>query len=244
MIFANTALRAELAHYTQATRIPAFLDKGRLAEIDSVTLDQVLSAHFRPTEFETAINQQFLKGYSPERLPELLDWVRSPTAAKLSALEQRAYSPGSREALVDFAGALTNTPPPESRLLLVHRIYEASRLCDTEVETTIALVYTTAEAIGPALPKEKRYGPNELDKALGTVKSRYRSVMKNARIVQYLFAFQSATDEELEQYAGFLESDGGKWLAAIVDKGFFDATESISRQLREEIPRRVKSRQH
>jgi hypothetical protein len=64
--------------------------------------------------------------------------------------------------------------------------------------------------------------------------------MKNARIVRYLFAFQPVPDEELEQYAGFLESDNGKWLISLVDKGFFDATASISRGLRADIPRNVK----
>ena len=36
--------------------------------------------------------------------------------------------------------------------MLIHRIYDAARTCDMEVEATIALVYTTAQAIGPALP--------------------------------------------------------------------------------------------
>jgi hypothetical protein len=111
-----------------------------------------------------------------------------------------------------------------------------------EVETTIALVHTVAQAIGPALPKEKRYGAAELDRALGAVKSKYRSIMKNARIVRYLFAYQTASDAELGQYVQFLESESGKWLVSLVDKGFYDATESISRNLRADIPRNVKAK--
>jgi hypothetical protein len=113
-----------------------------------------------------------------------------------------------------------------------------------EVEAAIALVHTTAQAISPALPKEKRYSANELDRALGSVKSRYRAVMKNARIVQSLFAYQSASDTELEQYANLLESDSGEWLISAIDKGFFNATGSISRRLQAEIQRNVKPRQH
>jgi len=128
------------------------------------------------------------------------------------------------------------------RLVLIHRLYEALRTCDMEVETTIALVHAVAQAIGPALPKEKRYSATELDRALGAVKSRYRSIMKNARIVHYLFAYQEVSDEELDQYVTFLETENGKWLIALVDKGFFDAAESISRGLRTDIPRKVKPR--
>ena len=109
-----------------------------------------------------------------------------------------------------------------------------------EVETTLALVHTVAQAISPALPKEKRYSAAELDRALGAVKSRYRAVMRNARIVHYLFAYQSASDEELERYVNFVESDDGKWLISLVDKAFLDATESISQGLVTDIAHKVK----
>jgi hypothetical protein len=240
----GSGLRAELANYTQSTRLAAFLDKGRLAEIDSTVLDRILSKQFQASAFLSAIRGEMGKNYSGDRLTGVIEWVQSPVARKLAEAEQRAYSPVSRQALVEFADTLTKTPPPEARLLLVHRIYNATRICDLEVEATIALVYTTAQAIDPALPKEKRYSSNELDRALGGVKSRYRSVMKNARIVHLLFAYQSASDAELEQYAAFLESDSGMWLISAIDKGFFTATESISEKLREEIHRQVKARQH
>jgi hypothetical protein len=235
-------LRSAIANYTQTTRLLSFIDKGRLAEIDVPTLERVVGEQFQPGPFYQAIGDRLRKGYTPERVPALSEWLHSPLARKLADLEQRAYSPDSRDKLVEYAGSLSTTPPPQPRLLLVHRLYEATRTCDMEVEATIALVHTTAQAISPALPKEKRYGANELDRALGGVKSRYRSVMRNAKLVQYLFAFQSTSDAELEQYAGFLESDNGKWLISAVDKGFFDATGSISRQLRAEIPRNLKAK--
>jgi hypothetical protein len=247
--FVNTvldgfALRPWIANYIQTTRLLSFLDKGRLAEIDVPALELVLSRQFQPDAFYPAIGDQLRKNYAPERLPTLVEWLHSPAARKFAELEERAYSPESRQALVDFAGSLSKTPPPEARLLLIHRLYDALRTCDMEVEATIALVHTTAQAIGPALPREKRYGARELDRALGSVKSRYRGIMKNARLVHYLFAYQEASDAELEQYVNFLESDSGKWLISAMDKGFFEATESISRRLREEIPLNVKSRQH
>jgi hypothetical protein len=233
-------LRSAIAKYTQTTRLLSFLDKGRLAEIDLPVLERVVAEQFQPGPFYKAIGDQLHKGYSPERLPALTEWLHSPLARKLADLDQRSYAPESRQELVDFASSLSITPPPQPRLLLIHRLYESSRICDMEVEATIALVHTTAQAISPVLPKEKRYGANELDRALGGVKSRYRSVMRNAKLVQFLFAFQSASDAELEQYAGFLESDEGKWLISTIDKGFFDATGSISRRLQAEIQRNLK----
>ena len=243
--FVNSALdglglRSAIANYTQTTRLLSFLDKGRLAEIDVPVLERVVAAQFQPDPFYKAVGDQLHKGFSPERLPALTEWLHSPLASKLADLEARAYAPESRQELVDFASSLSTTPPPKPRLLLIHRLYESNRISDMEVEATIALVHTTAQAISPILPKEKRYSASELDRALGGVKSRYRSVIRNAKLVQYLFAFQSASDAELEQYAGFLESDEGKWLISAIDKGFFDATGSISRRLQAEIQRNLK----
>jgi hypothetical protein len=235
-------LRSAIVNYTSTTRLLSFLDKGRLAEIDVPVLERILGEQFQPGPFYAAIGDELHKGYSPERLPALAEWLHSPLARKLADLERRAYDPESRQELVEFAGSLSTTPPPQPRLLLIHRLYEATRTSDMEVEATIALVHTTAQAISPILPKEKRYGANELDRALGGVKSRYRSVMRNAKLVQLLFAYQSASDSELEQYAGFLESDNGKWLISTIDKGFFDATGSISRRLQVDIQRDLKAR--
>jgi hypothetical protein len=236
----DSGLRASLANYTHTTHLLAFLDKNRMAEIDAPTLDRVLSEWFQPGAFYIAIGGQVRKNYSLEQLPAVVEWLRSPATTKLAALERRALSPDAHEELVAFAGGLRAAPPSQPRLVLVHRLYDSLRTCDMEVETTIALVHTVAQAISPALPKEKRYSAAELDRALGGVKSRYRSIMRNARIVHYLFAYQSASDEELEQYVAFLESASGKWLISLIDKGFYDATESIARGLRADIPRNIK----
>jgi hypothetical protein len=236
----GSGLRSSLANYTQSTHLLTFLDKGRLAEIELPSLERVLSEQFQPAAFYAAIGGQLRENYSPERSAAIAGWLRSAATAKLASLESQTFGPKARDDLVAFAGGLGASPPTQPRLVLIHRIYDALRICDMEVEATIALVHTLAQAIGPVLPKEKRYSAAELDRALGAVKSRYRALMKNARIVHYLFAYRTASDEELEQYVNFLESENGRWLISLIDKGFYDTTETISRNLKAEIPRKVK----
>jgi hypothetical protein len=238
----RSGLSAALTSYTRTTRLVAFLDKTRLAEIDGAALEGALAEQFQGSAFLTAIGNQLRSNSNPARLATLLEWLGSPASGKLADLERRALLPESRDELVTFADGLRKAPPTESRLLLVHRLYDSLKTCDMEVESTIALVHTVALAIGPALPKEKRYSAVELDRALGAVKSRYRSIMRNARIVHYLFAYQSASDEELEQFVSFLESESGKWFVGLVDKGFYEATEAISRGLSDQIPRTVRAK--
>src|SRR5260370_29253743 len=131
-------LRPAIANYTQTTHLLAFLDKGRLAEIDVPALERVLDKQFQPRPFYTAIGDQLRKSYSPERLPALTEWMRSPVAQKLAGRLRLAYSAESRPELVAFASPLSKTPAPQPRLLLIHRLFDASRLSDMEIERTIA----------------------------------------------------------------------------------------------------------
>jgi hypothetical protein len=109
----GSCLRAELASYTQATRISAFLDKGRLALLDAAALDRVIAEQFQPEAFLTAIGARIRQSDSAGQLPAVLEWFQSAEARKLAGLEQRAYSPVSRQSLVEYAGTLTATPRPK-----------------------------------------------------------------------------------------------------------------------------------
>src|SRR5579864_3673928 len=79
-------LRSAIVSYTKTTRLLSFLDKGRLAEIDVPVLERVLAKQFQPGPFYMAIGAQLDKGYSPERLPALTEWLHSPLARKLADL--------------------------------------------------------------------------------------------------------------------------------------------------------------
>jgi hypothetical protein len=93
-------LRPAISNYTQTTHLLSFLDKGRLAEIDVPALERVLDKQFQPGPYYTAIGVQLLKSYSPERLPALIEWMRSPVAQKLADRLRLAYSADSRPELV------------------------------------------------------------------------------------------------------------------------------------------------
>jgi len=239
----GSGLRANLTRYVQTTHLVSFLDKGRLAEIEVPLVERALAVLFRTDTFSRAIAEQMRRSQSPERLKTLVEWLQSPLTRKIVELESRALEPEAHEELVAFAASLRSAPPPESRLRLIHRLFDATQTCGMEVDTTIGLVKAVAQAIGPALPEEKRYTAAELNRALGAVKPRYTSIMKNARLVHYLFALQTVADEEVEQHVSFLESEDGKWFAEIVRRGFSDATGAISRNLRAEILHQIKLKQ-
>src|SRR5262249_3945228 len=146
----GSGLRSSLANYVESTNLLSFIDKTRLAEIEAPALERVVSRRFRAEAFQRAIAGQLRRSYSPERVPAVVEWLHSPATTRLAILERKAYSPAARDDLVKYAGGLSSSPPAQQRLELIHRIYDSLRTCDMEVETTIALVHTIAQSIGPA----------------------------------------------------------------------------------------------
>ncbi|MGH9720965.1 MAG: hypothetical protein ACRD8O_12185 [Bryobacteraceae bacterium] len=238
-LLSQTGVEAGIAQFVRSSLLLSFLDKTRLAAIDQSALRAAVSEHFRAELFSQSIADQFKRSYAPEPYAALPPWVASPAAQRMGALAARAASAEAHKEISEFAAALKNDPPSQERLVLLHRLYDAVKLCEIEVETTMAVVRAIAAAINPVLPAAKRFGEGDLDTALAAVRPQYQAVMKNARLVQYLFAFREVDDAQLEEYVKFWESETGVWVTVIFDKGFRQATETVSRNLVRDIPARL-----
>jgi hypothetical protein len=236
-ILDRSGAASQIALYVRATNFLSFLDKGRLAAIDSAAVRSVIAKHFQVSAYHRAIASRLTAG-QPAELP---NWLDAPQAAKLSEMTKIASTAAARDELVAYASGLRENPPPQERLLLIHRLHEATRSTNVELESTIAAVRAIAETINPALPADKRFQRSDLDQALASVRSTLEPILKNARIVHYLFTFRAAADDELEQYVRFWESPSGQWLRAAIEAGFGDATRQMGGRLKAEIPSRLKT---
>jgi hypothetical protein len=238
-VLERSALRSQLTQFVRSSYALSFLDKKRLAAVDEGALAQIFHQQFRSEAFYSAVEISLKKESEAGPMRELGTWLESPLTGHMEDLLGHAADPEAREEIVAFADGLRKSPPTQARLILVHRLYEATSSCDMEVEATLATVRALAEALNPILPAASQFSESDLNQALKTVKAAYQPVMKNAKFVQYLFAFRSVSDEELEQYVAGWESDAGRWWTRVQRDGFASATRTIAANLKIAIPRRL-----
>jgi hypothetical protein len=231
----------EITMYVQRTNLMSFLDRNRLAKIDQNLLKQVVASHFQPKGIEQAVTAKLAASYNPSLMPKLMVWLRSENTEKVEAALENASREEARRDLVTFAGKITENPPPRERLLLIHRLYDATLSAEREVGTTMTLVRALASAMNPLLPKDLRFQAADLDQSLKTVEAKYLPVMKNARMVHLLFAFRHLPDSDLEPYVLFWESETGKWLTRNIDAGYSEAGGQISGRLIQDLPGRIRN---
>ncbi len=239
-VLEESGMRQEVEQYVRTTSLLAFLDKSRLEELDTQALVAILGRTFNAPPLLRALSGQFRSQMTTERNEALVEWLRSPVARTMAALERQAAGPDARERLLAFAGGLKASPPSQTRLELIHRLFNATEASDVEVDTTMTIVKSLAEALNPSLPPAKRFRKEDLERALENVKATYLGVMKNARIVQYLFVFQSATDQDLEQYVKFWEAESGNWLSGVRKRGFEAGARVVAKSLAAEIDRKAR----
>lgn len=232
-----SALKSQIAQFVRVNYVMSFLDKKRLSSVDLGVLGEVFHKHFRPGLFQWPVQALLQKEAQTPEAVLLSEWLNDPVTLRMEGLVREAAAPSAHGRLVEYAAKMRKSPPSQERLHLIHRLYAATQACDIEVETTLAAVRALAESLNPLLPEDSQFGGAELARALQDVRKAYQPVMKNAKLVHYLFALEPATNEELEEYVKGWESAGGRWWVAIQRKAFASGTRTLAVNLRSAVPK-------
>ncbi len=227
----RTGIVAEMERFLETTNPTSFLDKTRLAQIDTAKLRTIVARHWQPSVIRDHIAQRVAAGYDPAKMTAMMKWVQSPVALKTELAVTVISGPERRRQLSEFAEGLRASPPERARLEWIHRLHAAQQVTPAEVAFTMAVVRETALALNPSLPAGMRFTPKDLDPALLQVKQTYEPVMINAAIVYLLFLFRDFPEEQLKQLTEFWESEPGKWLAGAVTQGLESASLAVGKRI-------------
>jgi len=143
-------------------------------------------------------------------MQEVLGWLRSPLGQKITALETAAATPEGVREVKAFGARVQGNPPPQRRLNLIQRLDASTGASKKQVDVTLFLLLQTFTAMDQVLPKEKRIGAAMISKQMESSRSEMIRSAKQEILVGYLYTYQSLSDEELERYVAFAESDSGK----------------------------------
>ncbi len=160
-----------------------------------------------------SLKKAFRKRFSREHANESIKWFSSRTGRKILKAETEAISAENEKEREKFAKGVMNTPPGESRLLVVERIEAAGALSPNIKSLYLAYV----EAMFPFndLLRGKR-----LVKVVRMLKDEIIEPIREQVLHQKLFAYRNINVEELKSYASFLESLAGRWFVGSVLQGF------------------------
>jgi hypothetical protein len=183
---------------------------------------KILGDAFRPDVLYGAVRAAFRGNYEPQRMSIVIGQLRTPLFRKVAALEVAASEPGAKQDLERFALGLQGDIPRPARVALVQRHEASMRSAELQIEMGVVAFRAVSRSLEPLLPSEKRPTARETDSAERSLRAQQDNLVR-AALVRWLYTFRSLSDEELNEYVAFSETDAGRWFVATQRKGLLDA---------------------
>jgi len=208
----RSGLKVQLESLSAGVRVQFLLGQGRLSGEDRLTIDRIVSQRFSAGSLYARMRLEFEKNLESARLAKALEWYDSPLGKRITGLELASLIPDGGPA-PDFE----NVRPSERRLDLLRRLDSGGGASDTTVDVTMAIVGSLTRAFQPALPAVARLSRGQLEHELTQVRNLTLERIRRACLLNMLSAYRDLTDDELEQYVRFVESEGGQWYMSVMN---------------------------
>ncbi|MDA2912413.1 hypothetical protein MYX77_00375 [Acidobacteriia bacterium AH_259_A11_L15] len=165
-----------------------------------------------------------------DRLRAVVEWLRSPSAREITEVEVENSGPDAMQGFQSFAARIRQNPPPQQRVALMRRFQRASRALEQALETDMVTFQGIIEAASRGLPPGRRPTAEQRQRLLAEMRAQL-----DVQIDQYgptilLYNYQEASDEALEDYVIFLESDVGQWYVNITNRAMLSAMSAAARR--------------
>lgn len=178
-------------------------------EAERVLMNALVGA-WDPVATRASVEAYIQGASSPEEIGHLLDWKVTPLAKKVMAAEMESYQPEFEVELRHYTENLQNNPPDEQRDAAVDRLVKSAHLSELMVESSVQPSLALALVLLGAGMIDSKEALGDLHRDLEAMREKLSPQMeKQARQMSY-YIYRNITDDELNRYAAYYETDLGK----------------------------------
>jgi hypothetical protein len=210
----RSGLRAQLEALAGGIRAQLVTTRARRDSRDRVMIDRIAARHFDAELLYARIRLQFGRGVDGAKLDAALAWYRSPLGGRITRHEVEAIT--AERALVPL--------PTEERIELVQRLDERGGASETALDIAMSLVRSLTRAAEPFRPAHLRLTAGQLEDRMARTRTEVLAPIRITCLQNMLFAYRELDDQELAEYARFVESPAGQWYVATMNQALVDAT--------------------
>ncbi|MGH8728400.1 MAG: DUF2059 domain-containing protein [Burkholderiales bacterium] len=230
----------------QIAQIPAGIllgleqQKGALPEEIHNGLRDAMSRAYSAKFIETKVASAIRDRLDEKVMAETLVWLQSDLGKKITALEGEASSPEGYLAIQDYAQQLQRNPPPPNRLKLAQEMDEATSATDVAVSVIEAGELGVALGLDSLRPADEQLGLDKLMENISQERGSLTAGMRDLNIVGFLYMYRTLSDEELDSYLKFLQSDPGVKYQEAVTAGLKEALLEAAVETARALPETIK----
>jgi hypothetical protein len=178
-----------------------------------LTIADVFRKAFSVEKLGRGMKLDFLESCNPEMLKAVIAGLTNPLGTKMRKLEVAGENAQDSPEMAAYADGLSRVPPPQARVVLILRIDTSLGISDFAIETTLAGVKGMASAFG---------GTPINANVESSMKAQVAEPIRKSTLINLLFTYRDASDEELAQYVALNETAPFKQFNSSFRKAFLD----------------------
>lgn len=175
------------------------------------------------------------KNMNQKLLRNVLHWLETPLARKVTKAENEASSAEAQAELLRYLADLQTNSLPSERIALIQNMVKKGKFVEHNVNLAISVMEGMLHSFYVALPEDKKPPKKEIDKIISQMKPVLEKVMRQQTILSSLYTYRNISNDELEQYIKFLTSKNGvefydiaiKAVSYTLNQTFIDIDEKI-----------------
>jgi|GEM_PF-2938260 len=168
----------------------------------------------------------FSKNFEATHLSETIAWMESPVGKRIRAMEDFADSPEGEEAMMAYIQTLKENPPDSVRSEKIFTLFEEKGVKKIITNMMTGMMSSSERIVNRSLPEESRMTPEQLREAEEEMSQFVALSTEMGVVMLSMFMYKDATDEDLEKFFAFYNTDAGNWIANAELNAFIGMVES------------------
>ena len=206
---------------------------GQVPPMVADSIGFLVSNSFRAADIEQRVVANLEAALTPEQLEEVHGWYQTPVAGKIAEAEIAASAPAAWPEIRSRAEDLNKRYQGTAREKLFDRFDAASRATESAVDTTIAVQLGLGTAMA-ALSRDSVHH-EKMRERLESQRPALRGMVGQQVYDGYLFTYRDISNQEMNLYLDFLESEAGRSFTRVVtnsvQQAVIEPVESIGARL-------------
>ncbi|WP_075188168.1 hypothetical protein [Teredinibacter haidensis] len=171
---------------------------------------QVLTYSWDSSVIKESIFNHIQKNSNSGEISALLDWRKSPLVVKITAAELDSASPNFQGDLLHYIADLQVAPPAPETIQAIRRLVVATDMVDMMVEMAVQVTKAMTTAFLQASGGNDEKATIELDKQIDSMRALLTPQMEQQAVLMSYYIYRNISNEELDSYSSFYNSNIGK----------------------------------
>jgi len=201
-------------------------------------LSHILSEAFSPEKTLKAMKEALVAHYEAEHFAQLVKLLQHPLVKKMTALEKAASTPAAWQQMMQQANVFM-AGVSKKRVALLREIDDATEATKLALVFQIRSFQLMVKAINPLMPEAQRMTQAQMETISRKMREQGLYPARQQTLLQMAWAYQEASDSDLQSYLEIYQSKLGKWSISLIEQAsatvFDQAMEEINTHIKQQI---------